>query len=193
MSVDPVYVRFEGDEAAYLKQAQNQRAQARSATGVSKTAAPVWVGLANEAGYRTRVNWYSPTTNWTPQRAPSAPAPGFPNRDRLFTPGLFARVKLGEGASHPAVLIEDNAVGTDQTRRFVYVVGADSKVEYREIGLGPLFDGLRVVDHGLDAGERIVVNGLQRVRPGATINPQQVAMRLPTMMRRQQLLANAKP
>jgi RND family efflux transporter MFP subunit len=190
VSVDPVYVRFDGDEAAYLRQTQTQRVQGgRSAHNAAK--APVWVGLANEAGYPHQGalvftdNELDSATGTIRARARLS------NRDRLFTPGLFARVKLGEGASHPAVLIEDNAVGTDQTRRFVYVVKADNTIEYREVGLGPLFEGLRVVDHGLTAGERIVVNGLQRVRPGAAISPQQVAMRQPLNEEHQQLLASA--
>ena len=186
VSMDPVYVRFEGDEAAYLRQAQTQRAQK------SKTAAPVFVGLANETGYPHQGELVFTDNELNTATGTIRARARLNNRDRLFTPGLFARVKLGEGASHSAVLIEDNAVGTDQTRRFVYVVGTDNKVEYREVGLGPLFEGLRVVDHGLNAGERIVVNGLQRVRPGATINPQQVAMRLPANEERQQMLANAK-
>jgi RND family efflux transporter MFP subunit len=186
VSIDPVYVRFEGDEAAYLRQTQAQRAQLKR--GGTK-ANPVWVGLANETGYPHQGalvftdNELDPATGTIRARARLS------NRDRLFTPGLFARVKLGEGASHQAVLIEDGAIGTDQTRRFVYVVKADNTVEYREIGIGPLFEGLRVVEHGLAAGERIVVSGLQRVRPGAAITPQVVAMRLPENEERQQLLA----
>jgi multidrug efflux pump subunit AcrA (membrane-fusion protein) len=70
-------------------------------------------------------------------------------------------------------------VGTDQTRRFVYVVRADNSLEYREVDLGGMHEGLRVVKGGLTPGERIVVNGLMRVRPGVTVNPQQVAMTLP--------------
>jgi multidrug efflux system membrane fusion protein len=87
------------------------------------------------------------------------------------------------------VLIEDAAVGTDQTRRFVYVVKADNTLEFREVELGSLHEGLRVVKSGLKPGETIVVNGLMRVRPGITINPQQVAMRLPSDEERQALLA----
>ena len=115
------------------------------------------------------------------------------NRDRLFTPGLFARVKLGEGATHPAILIEDRAVGTDQTRRFVYVVKADNSLEYRPVELGGLHEGLRVVRDGLKPGERIVVNGLMRVRPGVTVDPQVIAMRLPDGEQGRQMLAGNAP
>ena len=79
-------------------------------------------------------------------------------------------------ANYDALLINDSAIGTDQSVRFVLVVGADNKVEYRPVKLGPLVDGLRVVREGLTAGETIVVNGLQRVRPGVQVTPQRVAM-----------------
>ncbi len=187
VSIDPVYVRFEGDEAAYLRQAQAAREQRAG----SRRAAPVWVGLANEDGYPHEGvlvftdNELDTTTGTIRARA------RLTNRDRLFTPGLFARVKLGEGATHPAILIKDSAVGTDQTRRFVYVVKADNSVEYRQVQTGALHDGLREVRSGLAPGERIVVNGLQRVRPGATITPQQVAMREPRDG--ESMLASARP
>lgn len=172
LSIDPVYVRFEGDEAAYLRQAEYTRGQ----HGAHKAPA-VWVGLTNEEGYpHEGVMVFTDNELDTATGTIRARA-RLTNRDRLFTPGLFARVKLGEGASHPAVLIKDSAVSTDQTRRFVYVVKADNSVEYRQVELGPLHDGLREVRSGLAAGERIVVNGLQRVRPGVTVAPQQVAMR----------------
>ena len=98
------------------------------------------------------------------------------NKDGRFTPGLFARVQLLGSGRHDAVLINDSAVGTDQTVRYVLVVSAGNKVEYRPVQLGPVIDGLRVVQSGLAAGETIVVNGLQRVRPGAQVQPQRVAM-----------------
>lgn len=188
VSIDPVYVRFEGDEAAYLRQAQINRTQGRSAAGKAQTA---WVGLANEEGYPHQGvvvftdNELDTATGTIRARARLS------NRDRLFTPGLFARVRLGEGATYSAVLIEDSAVGTDQTRRFVYVVKADNSLEYREVELGSLHEGLRVVRSGLEGGERIVVNGLMRVRPGVTITPQPVAMRLPANEGRQMLAKNA--
>jgi multidrug efflux system membrane fusion protein len=93
-----------------------------------------------------------------------------------MAPGLFARVQIGGGETKPALLITDRAVGTDQSHKFVFVVGADGKAEYREVKLGPVVDGLRVVRAGLKPGEKIVVNGLQRVRPGAPITAQVVPM-----------------
>jgi RND family efflux transporter MFP subunit len=186
VSIDPVYVQFDGDEAAYLRQEQYDRAQ--GAAGAHK-AQTVWVGLANEEAYPHEGVMVFTDNELDAQTGTIRARARLSNRDRLFTPGLFARVRLGEGASHSAVLIEDSAVGTDQTRRFVYVVKADNTLEYREIELGALHEGLRVVRSGLTAGEQIVVNGLMRVRPGITVNPQQVAMRLPADEERRQMLA----
>ena len=102
----------------------------------------------------------------------------FDNADNTLVPGLFARVQLGgnDSTQTRAILISDRAIGTDQNRKFVYVVGADSKAEYRAVTLGPSVDGLRVVRDGIKAGEKIIVNGLQRVQPGAPVTAQLVAM-----------------
>lgn len=98
------------------------------------------------------------------------------NSDGKLTPGLFARVRLDEGASHPAILVDDRAVGTDQDRRFVWVVDGENKVQYRAVKLGPIHDGLRVVREGVAANDQVVVAGLQRVRGGAAVTPEKVAM-----------------
>jgi RND family efflux transporter MFP subunit len=187
VSIDPVYVRFEGDEAAYLRQEQIAREQ-----GQGKTQ-PVWVGLANEEGHPHQGVLDFTDNELDPQTGTIRARARLSNRERLFTPGLFARVKLGEGATYDAILIEDRAVGTDQTRRFVYVVKPDNSLEYREIELGDLHEGLRVVKSGLASGERIVVNGLMRVRPGVTVDPQVVAMRLPADEQGRQMVADARP
>jgi multidrug efflux system membrane fusion protein len=100
----------------------------------------------------------------------------FDNADGSLMPGQFARIRMGQAQSTSAVLINERAVGTDQNKKFVMVVGEGDKAEYREVQLGAPVDGLRVVTSGLKAGERIVVNGQQRVRPGAVIAPQEVPM-----------------
>jgi len=100
----------------------------------------------------------------------------FDNKDGSLIPGQFARLRMGQAKAETALLINERAVGTDQNKRFVMVVGADNKAAWREVKLGASVNGLRVVSEGLQPGERIVVNGLQRVRPGATVAPQPVAM-----------------
>jgi RND family efflux transporter MFP subunit len=172
VSLDPIYVSFDGDEQEYLKyiRAVHQAAEAHD------TRNPVQVGLANENGFPHQGvivfvdNALDPTTGTIRSRAL------LDNHERQFTPGLFARIRLLGGAQHEAVLVNDSAIGTDQTVRYVLVVGKDNKVEYRPVQLGPVVDGLRVVQSGLAPGETIVVNGLQRVRPGAQVQTQRVAM-----------------
>jgi RND family efflux transporter MFP subunit len=170
VSMDPVYVEFQGDEQMYLKYAASTRNQKQAA------GRPVWVGLANEAGYPHQGVMVF-LDNQLDAATGSVRARGrLDNQQRQYTPGMFARVRLSDGQQQEAVLIKDSAVGTDQNVRFVYVVDAQRKVEYRAVKLGPLVDGLRVVREGLNAGDAIVVSGLHRVRPGAEVTPQQVTM-----------------
>ncbi|MDB5577331.1 MAG: efflux transporter periplasmic adaptor subunit [Bradyrhizobium sp.] len=103
----------------------------------------------------------------------------FDNADGRLIPGQFARIAMGQPKAEPTLLISERAVGTDQNKKFVMVVDKDSKAEYREVALGVSIDGMRVVTGGLHAGERIVVKGLQRVRPGAVVAPEVVAMGFP--------------
>ena len=98
------------------------------------------------------------------------------NPDGKLLPGQFARLSMGQPKPEQTLLISERAVGTDQNKKFVMVVDGKDKAEYREVTLGPSANGLRVVLSGLKPGERIVVNGLQRVRPGAQIKPEMVAM-----------------
>jgi hypothetical protein len=100
----------------------------------------------------------------------------FDNADGLYTPGLYARVQLQSGQARPRVLVDDRAIGTDLGNQFVYVVDKEHKVQYRKVDTGALFHGLRVIDSGLAPTDLVVVNGLQRVRPGVEVNPQKVAM-----------------
>jgi multidrug efflux system membrane fusion protein len=172
VSNNPVYASFEGDEDTYLRVS----AQARKGKSVA-----VRVGLANEDGFPHEGklefvdNRLDPATGSVRMRAL------FKNADNVLAPGLFARVQLAtatEGTK--AALIADRAVGTDQDRKFVYVVTADGKAEYRSVRLGPVIDGLRVVREGVKPGEKVVVNGLQRVRPGAPVMAELVPMDAPS-------------
>jgi RND family efflux transporter MFP subunit len=176
VSLDPIYVAFDGDEQEYLKYIPHG---SDAAAGSHEARSPVQVGLATETGFPHQGvmvfvdNALDPMTGTIRNRAL------LENHEREFTPGLFARVKLLGSTQHNAVLVNDSAIGTDQTVRYVLVLGKDNKVEYRPVELGPVVDGLRVVQSGLAAGETIVVNGLQRVRPGAQVAPQRVAMGAP--------------
>jgi membrane fusion protein, multidrug efflux system len=100
----------------------------------------------------------------------------FDNKDGNLMPGQFARIRMGQPQTARTLLVSERAVGTDQDKKYVLVVGEGDKTEYREVTLGASVDGLRTVLSGLKPGERIVVNGLQRVRPGDVVQPQVVPM-----------------
>lgn len=161
VSLDPIHVYFDTDERAYLKYMRAQSAR--------NSRRPVFIGLANESGFPHRAtldfvdNRVDRTAGTVRARAVLS------NRSGLFTPGLFARVRLAGGEQRPVTLIQDQSIGTDQDRKFVLVLKDDNTVEYRAITIGRVVDGLRHVESGLKAGERVVINGLMRVRPGMTV------------------------
>ena len=168
VSVDPIHVYVDVDEAHALRYRSQLGAGAKLAAHV---------GFADEDGYPhegaidfidTQVD---EATGTAKARAVIA------NPDGRLSPGLFARMRLPAGAEHDALLVTDRAIGTDQSRKFVYVVGPDGTVSPRTVKLGPLHDGLRVVRDGVRDGDRVVVNGLQRVRPGAAVNAKDVPMK----------------
>jgi RND family efflux transporter MFP subunit len=170
VSLDPIYAYFDADEQAYLRYSGLARDGSRPSSREGRT--PIYMGLANEDGtfpHKGYVdfldNQLDPTTGTIRARAV------FSNKDHLFTPGLFARIKLEGSGKYRAALVPDRAIGTDQDKKFVLVLKPDSTVDYRTVHPGPLVDGLRVVRSGLQGGERIVVNGLQRVRPGMKVSP----------------------
>jgi RND family efflux transporter MFP subunit len=168
VSLDPIYVYFDSDEHAYLKYMRS-RPTAGSARAVQ-------IGLANEAGFPHQGvvdfidNRVDRTAGTIRLRAVLA------NRNRQFAPGLFARVKLAAGDQRPATLIQDQSIGTDQNRKFVLVLQPDNTIAYRAITIGRMVDGLRAVESGLKPGERVVINGLMRVRPGMKVTATDAAM-----------------
>lgn len=180
VSLDPVHVYFESDERAFLRYAGLARKGQRDATRN-----PVRVGLANEIGYPHAGtvdfidNQVDPATGTIRARAV------LPNPDRVFTPGLFARVQLEGSAEFKALLIDDKAVLTDQDRKYVYVLGPGNTAVRRDVLLGRTIDvpgsgpgqALRVVQSGLTAQDKVIVNGVQKVFfPGMRVKPQTVAM-----------------
>jgi membrane fusion protein, multidrug efflux system len=169
VSLDPMYLYFDSDEQTYLRYA----GLAKSAgTNWRNARLPVYLGLANEDGFphEGRLdfvdNQVDPNTGTIRTRAV------FSNKSRALTPGLFARVKLVGSQKSKALLVRDAAIGTDQDRKFVLVLGKGDTLAYRPIVPGRLSDdGLRIVTSGLTPDDRIVVNGLMRVRPGVKVAP----------------------
>ncbi len=172
VSDDPVYVYFDTDEQTYLHYAKATREHAATDAGTSDT----YIGLVDEDGYPHPArldfidNQVDPNTGTIRARAALA------NPDGRYTPGLFARVRLIGGDDHDSVLIEDRAVGTDLSKKFVLTLTKDNRIEYRLVQLGPEINGLRVVTQGLEPNELIVVNGLQHVRPGQMVAATRVTM-----------------
>jgi len=175
VSQDPVHVHFEADERAFLRYQALARSGERDANSN-----PVRIGLADETGHPHAGivdfidNQVESSTGTVRARAV------VPNPDRMFTPGLFARVQLQGSAEFDALLVDDKAVLTDQDRKYVYVVGEDSTAERRDVVLGRMNDGLRVVQSGLEPGDQVIVNGVQRIFfPGMPVAPTAVAMTPP--------------
>lgn len=174
VSVSPVYVNFEIDEQTY------QRYAALGAAGNANVERiPVSIGLSNEDGYPHAARLQAFDNRVDTQSGTIRVRAVVNNSDNLLTPGMYARVRIGGNGKRPALLIDDKAVGTDQNKKFVMVVGADNKASYRPVTLGPVVDGLRVVRGGLEEGERVIVNGLQRVRPNDQVAPVLAGTSLP--------------
>jgi multidrug efflux system membrane fusion protein len=168
VSVAKLYAAFDVDEQTFLRYVNPGRA--------GGAPVPVQLGLANEDGYSREGVVQSVDNRLDPASGTIRVRAVFDNADGILVPGLYARVRLGGSAPRETVLIDERAIGTDQSKKFVMVVGADDKAQYREVTLGANVDGLRIVTSGLKPGERIVVNGLQRVRPGDAVTPNLISM-----------------
>jgi len=173
VSVNPVYVYFDVDEHTWLK-LDHLRADAKQAGRSARIEAAM--GLADETGYPHEGRLDFVDNQLHSGSGTMRLRAVFDNADGLYTPGLYARVQLQSGQVKPRVLVDDRAIGTDLGNQFVYVVDKAHKVQYRKVDTGPLFHGLRVIDRGLSPSDVVVVNGLQRVRPGVEVNPKTVAM-----------------
>jgi len=166
VSADRIYAAFDVDEQSYLK----------VVNGSQGKALPIHLGLADDEGYSLKGKLSSVDNRLDSSSGTIRLRALVDNADGKLLPGLYARIRLGAASQRQALLIDEKAVGTDQAKRFVLVVGDGNQTAYREVQLGSVQEGLRVVESGLKAGERIVVNGLQRVRPGDPVTPNMVPM-----------------
>lgn len=170
VSVSPIYARFDADEAAVARVLQARGPGADGLASIPVRMNTATTGGATMEGHLQLVdNQVDAASGTVRMRAV------FDNADGRLLPGQFARVSLGSAQPEAAVLVNERAVGTDQDKKYVLVVDAANHAQYREVSLGSSVDGQRIVTAGLDAGERIVVSGLQRVRQGALLDPQAVA------------------
>ena len=169
VSTDPIYASFAVDEFTFL------RVKAMAEQGKShlrdQAQAPLFLALANEQGFPHQGtinfadNQVKPSTGTIRVRAV------FPNADRLLTPGLFARIRVPLSMPHPAVLVPDRAIATDQGQKILLLVNDDDRVVTRPVKPGAIHDGLRAIESGLKPGERVIVEGLLSARPGEVVNP----------------------
>jgi RND family efflux transporter MFP subunit len=167
VSVDPIYVYADVDENSLLKFNALSRTKSLASNGDGKI--PVEFELADEEGFPHRGHIESFDNQLNPQTGSILLRAIFSNPDGRILPGLFARIRIPASEKHPVLLIDERAIGTDQAQKFVLTLSATNTVEYRPITLGPTLNGKRIVRAGLQSGEQIVVNGLQRVRPGMPV------------------------
>lgn len=174
VSVSPIYASFDADEQVILRALKDLPGGSSARAALERIPVQVGTSATSDTPYRGRLqlidNQVDARSGTIRLRA------AFDNRDGSLIPGQFVRVRMGQARTTRAVLVSERAVGTDQEKKFVLVVGADNKAQYREVTLGATSGGLRIVERGLQPGERIVVNGLHRVRPGAVVQPQVAIM-----------------
>ncbi|MET0652142.1 MAG: efflux RND transporter periplasmic adaptor subunit, partial [Hyphomicrobiaceae bacterium] len=174
VSQDPIHIYFDVSENNYIK--YKRLAERGEGAGAADMGATVEIALPDERGYPHKGkldfldNRLDQSTGTLRARAIVS------NKSGLFSPGLFARVRVTGAAPYAAVLLPDEAIGSDQTNKFVYVVDADGAVARKTVKLGPLHEGLRVVREGLQPDEWVITKGLQRARPGIKVAPNRVAL-----------------
>ena len=174
VSLDPIELEIEASETEFLRYTRLSQAGTRPSS--RDQANPVDARLLDEDGWLHHGHMTFVDNQLDVDSGTMRGRATFPNADGLLLPGMFARVRLFGAGAHDAVLIPDHAVVADQARKLVMVLGPDDIIEPREVRLGPLVDGLRVVREGLAAEERIVINGIQRARPGAAVTPTEVSI-----------------
>lgn len=174
VSVSPIYASFDADERTVTNAIQEMRAE--NGTRLQVERVPVQMGIGSSGGtpFAGHLQWID---NQVDSKSGTVRLRAvFDNKDGVLMPGQFARIRMGQTKNEQALLINERAVGTDQSKKFVMVLQGDNTVAYREVTLGASIDGLRTVTSGLKAGETIVVGGLQRIRPGASVAPQTLPM-----------------
>jgi RND family efflux transporter MFP subunit len=174
VSDDPIYAYFDIDERTLLRLRRMVR-QTQSIF-VRKQDVPVMLGLSDEEGFPHVGKIDFSDNRLDPMTGTLRVRGVFDNPQHLLSPGLFVRIRLPIGHPYEAILIAEQALGTDQGQKFVYVVNEQNEVEYRRVQVGSVFDGLRVITEGLSKDERVIISGLQRARAGLVVEPRQVEM-----------------
>jgi RND family efflux transporter MFP subunit len=169
VKVNPIHVYFNVNERDLLYYQQNSPLRESPTNGNGET--PIYLGLTNQQGYpyAGRIdfvdNKLDPTTGTIQVRGV------FPNGEHQIWPGLFARIRVPVGTRQDALLVPELSIGIDQRGEYLLVVNGKNEVEYRPVETGALVQGMRVIETGIAADDKIIVDGLQRARPGLVVNP----------------------
>ncbi len=174
VSTDPVYVYVDADERSVLKYRRQSQQDGSDNIGAKKTSAQL--ALADEVGFphQGSLDYISPREDAATGTVSLRGV--FANPDGLLSPGFFARMRVGGIAPYPAILLPDRAIATDQAQRFVWAVNQDNQVEYRQVVLGAHIGQSRVITQGLKPDEWVVIEGLQKLKPGIKVNPQRISL-----------------
>jgi len=174
VSTDPVYVYVDADERSALKYRRQARQAGRGSLEDEKT--PVELAVADEADFphQGHLDYQSPREDAATGTVTLRGV--FSNPDELLSPGFFARMRVRGSAPYPAILVPDRAIGTDQAQRFVWVVNQNNQVEYRQVELGAHIGQFRVIAKGLKPEDWTVIEGIQKLKPGAKVNPERISL-----------------
>lgn len=174
VSIHPVYVYIDADEKSVLK--YRRQAQKKGHGTLSDEKTPVELAVADEVGFphQGHLDYISPRED--AETGTVSLRGVFANPDELLSPGFFARMRIRGSTPYPAILLPDRAIGTDQAQRFVWVVNQDNQVQYRQVELGAHIGQSRVISQGLKAEEWVVIEGIQKLKPGLTVNPERITL-----------------
>ena len=174
VSTDPVYVYVDADERSALKYRRQTRQDGSDTVGDGQTPAQLAVADETDFPHQGLLNYISPRADIATGTVSLRGV--FANPDGLLSPGFFARMRVRGSVPYPALLLPDKAIATDQAQRFVWVVGQDGQVVYRQVFLGAHIGQSRVITQGLKADEWVVIDGLQKIRPGIKVNPERISL-----------------
>lgn len=174
VELDPIYFTFDASESDYLKYSRLHKDGQRPSS--PETANTVHVQLLDETEWRHKGRMDFVDNTFNPGSGTIRARAVLPNPDLLFVPGLFGRMRLLGAKPHEAILLPDDAILPDQSDRIVYVAGADGGVSAKRVALGPVIEGLRVIRSGITSEDRVVVSGVQRIRPGGKVTPNEVRL-----------------
>jgi RND family efflux transporter MFP subunit len=174
VSIDPMYAYYDVDEHTALR--VRQMIREGKSESIRDSGGPVSLGLANEEGHPHQGTIDFVDNQVNPRTGTIRLRGNFPNQDQVLLPGFFVRIRTPVGKPHQAMLVTERAIDTDQGQKIVYVVNDKNEVVARPIKLGVLHDGLREIADGLKPDDKVIVNGLQQVRPGLVVEPKLVDM-----------------